>query len=87
MDHLRDIPDILSSDLLPHTVIPPIKLAELLDHVKRKFIEHFKEYELAMAKIFQHYDLPSVAYSYIDDIIVLQITISVIFIMKNAGTT
>ena len=37
--------DTLSSDLLSHTIIPPGKLAELLNHVKMKQIEHFKEYE------------------------------------------
>ena len=45
-------------------------MAGLLDHVKKKLMEHFKEYELAMAEIHQYYDLPLVIYSYTDDIIV-----------------
>ena len=48
--------DTLSSGLLSYTIIPPVKLAELLDHVKRKLMEHFEEYELAMAEIHQYYD-------------------------------
>ena len=34
LDHLMDGLDTLSSGLLSHTIIPPGKLAELLDHVK-----------------------------------------------------
>ena len=41
-DHLMDGLDTLSSGLPSHTIIPPGNLAELLDHVKRKLIEHFK---------------------------------------------
>ena len=37
--------DTLSSGLLPLTIIPLGKLAELFDHVKMKWNEHFKEYE------------------------------------------
>ena len=36
LDHLMDGLDTLSSGLLSHTIIPPGKLAELLDHVKLK---------------------------------------------------
>ena len=50
--------------LLSHTIIPPGKLAELLEHVNMELIEHFKEYELAMTKIHQYYDLSLVSYSY-----------------------
>ena len=62
LDHIMDGLDTPSSGLLSHTVIPPGKLVELLDHVKRKLIEHFKEYELAMTEIHQYYDLPVVSY-------------------------
>ena len=48
---LMDGLDTLSSGLLSHTITPPGKLAELLEHVKMKSIEHFKEYELAMTVI------------------------------------
>ena len=75
MKHLMDGLDALPSGLLLHTVILPGKLAELLDHVKRRMIEHFKEYELAIAEIHQYYDLPLGSYSYTDDVIVLQIPI------------
>ena len=34
LDHLMDGLDILSPGLLSHTVIPPSKLLELLDHEK-----------------------------------------------------
>ena len=64
LDHLMDGLDALSSGLLSYTIIPPGKLAGLLDHVKMKLMEHFKEYELAMAEILQYYDLPLVIYSY-----------------------
>ena len=37
LEHLMDGLDILSSGLLPHTIIPLDKLAEPLDHMKRKF--------------------------------------------------
>ena len=67
--------DTLSSGLLSHAIISPGKLAELLDHVKMKLIEHFKEYELAMTEIHQYYDLPLVSYSYTDDMLMLQIPI------------
>ena len=55
--HIMDGPDTLSSGLLSHTIIPPSKLADLLDHVKMKLIEHFKEYELALKEIHQYYTL------------------------------
>ena len=77
LDHLIDGFDTLSSDLLSPTIIPPGKLAELLDHVKMKLMEHFKEYELAMTEIHQYYDLPLVSYIYTDDMLVLQIPIYV----------
>ena len=70
--------DTLSSGLFSHTLIPPGKLAELLDHVKMELIEHFKEYELAMTEIHQYYDLPLVSFSYTDDMLILQIPIYII---------
>ena len=76
LDHLMDGLDTLSSGLLSHTVIPPDKLAELLDHGKRKLMD-FKKYELAMTAIHQYYYLPLVNYSYTDDILALQIPIYV----------
>ena len=69
--------DTLSSGLLSHTIIPAGKQLELLDSVKMKLIEHFKEYELAMTEIHQHYDLPLVNYSYTDGMPILQIPIYV----------
>ena len=66
LDHLMDVLDTLSSGLLSHNIIPPGKLAELLDHVKMKLMEYFKEYELAMTEIHQYYYLP-------DDMLILQI--------------
>ena len=42
--------------LLSHALVSPGKLAELLDNVKMKLIEHFKEYELTMTEIHQYYD-------------------------------
>ena len=42
LDHIMDGLDTLSSGLLSHTIIPPGKLAELLDPVKMKLIEHFR---------------------------------------------
>ena len=69
--------DTLSSGLISHTIIPLGKLAELLDHVKMKLIEHFKEYELAMTEIHQCYDLPLVSYSDTDAMLILQIPIYV----------
>ena len=77
VDYLMDGLDTLSSGLLSYTIIPPGKLAELLDHVKMKLIEHFKEYELAMTEIHQYYDLPLINYSYTDDVHILQIPIYV----------
>ena len=44
LDHLMDRRDALSSGLLSHTISPPGKLAESLDHVKIKLKEHFKAY-------------------------------------------
>ena len=35
LDNLMDRLDILSSGLLSHNIIPPGKLAELLNHVKK----------------------------------------------------
>ena len=67
--------DTLSSGLLSYTIIPPGKLAELLEHVNMELIEHFKEYELAMTEIHQYYDLPLVSYSYTDGMLILQIPI------------
>ena len=52
-------------------------MAELLVHAKKKLIEHFKEYELAMKEIHHCYDLPLVSYSYTDNMLILQITIYV----------
>ena len=75
LDHLMDGLDSLSSGLLSHTIIPPGKLAELLEHVNMELIEHFKEYELAMTEIHQYYDLPLVSYSYTDGMLILQIPI------------
>ena len=75
LDHLMDGLDTLSSGLLSHTIIPPGKLAELLEHVNMDLIEHFKEYELAMIEIRQYYDLPLVSYSYTDGMLILQIPI------------
>ena len=40
-----------------------------------ELIEHFKEYELAMAEIHQYYDLPLVSYIYTDGMLILQIPI------------
>ena len=76
-NHLMDGLDALTSGLLSHTIIPPGKLAELLDHVKMKLIEHFKEYELAMTQIHQCYDLPLVSYSYTDSMLIWQVPIYV----------
>ena len=75
LDHLMDGLDSLSSGLLSHTIIPPGKLPELLEHVNMELIEHFKEYELAMTEIHQYYDLPLVSYSYMDGMLILQIPI------------
>ena len=77
LDHWMAGLDTLSSGLLSHTIIPPGKLADLLDHVNMKLIEHFKEYELAITEIHQYYDLPLVGYSYSDDMFILQIPIYV----------
>ena len=75
LDHLMDGLDALSSGLLSHTIIPPGKLAELLEHVNTELMEHFKDYELAMTVIHQYYDLPLVSYSYTDGMLILQIPI------------
>ena len=72
LDHLMDGLDSLSSGLLSHSIIPPGKLAELLEHVNIELIEHFKEYELAITEIHQYYDLPLVSYSYTDGMLILQ---------------
>ena len=77
LDHLMDGLDTLSSGLLSHTIIPPGKLAELLDHVEMKLIEHFKKYELAMTEIHQYYDLALVSYIYTDGMVIFQIPIYV----------
>ena len=45
LGHLMHGLDSLSSGLLPHTIIPPGKLAELFEHGNMELIEHFKEYE------------------------------------------
>ena len=42
LDHLMDGLDSLSSGLLSHTIIPPGKLAELLEHVNMELIERLK---------------------------------------------
>ena len=75
LDHLMGGLDSLSSGLLSHSIIPPGKLKELLEHVNMELIEHFKEYELAMTEIHQYYDLPLVSYSHTDDMLILQIPI------------
>ena len=77
LDHLMDGLETLSLGLFSNTIILPGKLAELMDHVKMKLIESFKEYELAMTEIPQYYDLPLVRYSYTDDMLILQIPIYV----------
>ena len=66
LDHLMDGLDTLSSGLLSHTIIPPGRLAQFLEHVNMELIEHFKEYELAMTEIHQYYDSPLLSYSYTD---------------------
>ena len=75
IDHLMDGLDSLSSGLLSHSITPPGKLAELLEHVNMELIEHFREYELAMTEIYQYYDLHLVSYSYTDGMLILQIPI------------
>ena len=77
LDHLMEGFDNLSSDLLSHTIILPGKLAELLDHMKRKLMKHFKENELAMTEIHHFCDLPLVSYTYTDNMFGLQIHIYV----------
>ena len=77
LDNLMDALDTLSSGLPSHTIIPPGKLAELLDNVKMKLIEHFKEYELSITEQYQYYDLLLVSYSYTDGMLILQIPIYV----------
>ena len=72
LDHLMDGLDTLSVGLLSHTIIPPAKLLELLDHLKIKLIGHFKEYYLAMTEIHECYDLPLVSH-----MLILQIPIYV----------
>ena len=67
--------DSLSSGLLSHTLIPPDKLVELLEHVNMELIEHFKEYELTMTEIHQYNDLSLVSYSYTDGMLILQMSI------------
>ena len=57
LDHLMDGLDTLSSGLLSHTIIVQGILTELLDNVKMKMMEHFKEYELNMTEIHQYYYL------------------------------
>ena len=41
LDHLMDGLDSLSSGLLSHTIIPPGKLAELLEHVNMELDRTF----------------------------------------------
>ena len=65
----------LSLGLLSHTIIPPCKYAELVDHLKSTLIEHFKEYELAMIEIYKYSNIPSESCSNTVDMIVLQIPI------------
>ena len=77
LDHLIDGLDTLFSSLLSYTIIPPGILAELLDHVKRKLVEHFKGCELVVIEIHQYSDLPLVRYSYTDDVLFFQIPIYV----------
>ena len=77
LDHLMDGLDTLSLGLLSHTIITPGKLAELLDHVKMKLIEHFEDYELVMTEIHQYYDVPLISYSYTNEMFILQIPIYV----------
>ena len=50
LDYLMEGLDTLSSGI----IIPQGKLEELLDHVKMKLMDLFKEYELAMTKIHQY---------------------------------
>ena len=71
LDHLMDGLDTLSSGLLSHTIIPLCKLADLLDHVKRKWIEHFNEYKLAMIEIHQYYEFTFIKDKYTDYMLVL----------------
>ena len=73
LDDLLHGLDTLSSGLLSQTIIPPDNLKESLDHVKRKVIEHLKEYKLAMAEIHQYYDLPLLSFNYTDGVVILQI--------------
>ena len=77
LDHLMDGLDTLSSDLLANTKIPPGKLTELLAYMKRKLMEHVKEYELAMTEIHKYYDISLVSYSYTDNMLGLQVPIYV----------
>ena len=72
LDSLIDELDTLSSGLLSHTIILSGKLAELLDHVKRKLMEHFKKYKVAVTEVHQYYDKALVSYSYTADMLVLQ---------------
>ena len=51
--HPMDRLDTLSSGLFSHTIFPPVRLAELLYHLKEEIIENFKEYELAITEIQQ----------------------------------
>ena len=76
LDNLMDGLDALSSGLLSYTIIPG-KLAELLDHVKMKLMEQFKEYELAMTEIHQYNDLCLINYNYTDGMLISQIPIYV----------
>ena len=61
--------DILSLSLLSYAIFLIGNWVELLDHMKRKRIKHFKEYELAMTETHVYHDLPLIAYSYTDDML------------------
>ena len=53
---------ILSKRYLPISLLPPSKLAKILQEVKQVFVENYKNYGLVIKGIYKYYDMKLVTF-------------------------
>ena len=73
--HKLDGLETLATGRLSHSLIEPEQLKHMLKFVEEDLQDNYVEYELAIKEINIYYDLPSVSYTMIKDMIVIQIPI------------
>ena len=75
--HKLDGLETLATGRLSHSLIEPEQLKRMLRYVEGDLQNNYVEYELAIREVNIYYDLPTVSYTMVEDMIVIQIPIYV----------